>query len=138
MTNLSRPTFADRPGLEQSRQTQMDVLVGYILLSGVVLSLILISAGLFWKFLQTGELRLDYQLAGMNLFEFVSSEIRLATQGQIRPRLLVNMGIAILMLTPFLRVLASMAYFFAVSKNWKYTLFTLFVLLVLTRSLFLQ
>lgn len=138
MTNLSRPTLADRPSLEQSRQIQMDVLVGYILLSGVVLSLSLISAGLFWKFLQTGQVRLDYEVAGMNLFEFVTSEIRLATQRQIRPRLLVNMGIAILMLTPFLRVLASMVYFLAVSKNWKYTLFTLFVLLVLTRSLFLQ
>ncbi len=137
MTNLSHPSFAD-PAVEQSRQRQMDVLVGYILLSGVVLSLALISAGLFWKFLQTGRLRLDYQVAGMNLFEFVTSEIRLAVQGQMRPRLLVNMGIAILMLTPFLRVLASMVYFFAVSKNWKYTLFTLFVLMVLTRSLFLR
>lgn len=138
MRKLWRFTFGDRPDLEQSRQVQMDMLVGYILLSGVVLSLFLISAGLFWKFLQTGQLRLDYEVAGMNLFEFVTSEIRLATQGQMRPRLLVNMGIAILMLTPFLRVLASMVYFLAVSRNWKYTLFTLFVLLTLTRSLFLQ
>jgi uncharacterized membrane protein len=50
----------------------------------------------------------------------------------------VNIGIAVLMITLFLRVLVSMVYFFFVLRNWKYTLFTLFVLLVLTRSLFLR
>jgi len=122
----------------ERRQLEMDVLVGYILLGGVLLSMVLIVAGLTWKYVQTDRLQLDYELAGMNLFQFVVSEIHFAVLGEMRPRLLVNMGIAALMLTPFLRVLASMVYFFAVLKNWKYTLFTLFVLLVLTRSLFLQ
>jgi len=35
-------------------------------------------------------------------------------------------------------VLASMVYFLVVLKNWKYTVFTSFVLLVLTGSLFLR
>jgi uncharacterized membrane protein len=74
----------------------------------------------------------------MNLFQFVVSEVHLAAIGQIRPRLLINMGIVVLMLTPFFRVLASVVYFLVVLKNWKYTVFTLFVLLVLTGSLFLR
>lgn len=122
----------------ESRQLEMDVLVGYILLSGVLLSMALIVAGLIWKFIQTGGVRFNYELAGMNLFQFVVSEIHLAVFGQMRPRLLVNMGIAVLMLTPFFRVLASVVYFFVILKNWKYTAFTVFVLLVLTGSLFLR
>lgn len=123
---------------EESRQLEMDVLVGYILLGGVLLSMGLISVGLVWKYTQTGGVRLDYELAGMNLFQFVVSEVHLAILREVRPRLLINMGIAVLMLTPFFRVLASMVYFLVVLKNWKYTVFTLFVLLVLTGSLFLR
>ncbi|HEY6936900.1 MAG TPA: DUF1634 domain-containing protein [Terriglobales bacterium] len=122
----------------EARQLEMDVLVGCILLGGVLLSMALIIAGLLWKFIQTGGVRLEYELAGMNLFQFVVSEIHLAVLGQVRPRLLINMGIVVLMLTPFFRVLASVVYFLVVLKNWKYTVFTLFVLLVLTGSLFLR
>ena len=134
-------TLSSSPTVESAqewRQLEMDVLVGYILLGGVLLSMALIIAGLLWKYIQTGGVRLEYELAGMNLFQFVVSEIHLAAVGQIRPRLLINMGIVVLMLTPFFRVLASVVYFLAVLKNWKYMVFTLFVLLVLTGSLFLR
>ncbi len=116
----------------------MDALVGYILLDGVLLSMALIVGGLLWRWLRTGHLSLDYQIVGMNLFQLVGTEIRLAVFGQLRPRLLINLGIAVLMLTPFLRVVASVVYFVAVLRNWKYTLFTFFVLTVLTYSLFLR
>ena len=134
-TSSSSPTVESA---EEWRQLEMDVLVGYILLGGVLLSMGLIVIGLLWKYIQTGGVRLEYELAGMNLFQFVVSEIHLAALGQIRPRLLINMGIVVLMLTPFFRVLASVVYFLVVLKNWKYTVFTLFVLLVLTGSLFLR
>lgn len=124
--------------VQEWRQLEMDVLVGYILLGGVLLSMALIVAGLLWKYIQSGGVRLEYELAGMNLFQFVVSELHLAALGRIRPRLLINMGIVVLMLTPFFRVLASVVYFLVVLKNWKYTVFTLFVLLVLTGSLFLR
>ena len=42
------------------------------------------------------------------------------------------------MLTPYVRVAASMLYFGIAEHNWKYTLFTLFVFTVLTYSLFLR
>lgn len=133
---LSSSSAVSNP--QESRQLEMDVLVGYILLGGVLLSMTLIAAGLIWKYVQTGGLRFDYELAGMNLFQFVVSEVHLAVLREVRPRLLINMGIAVLMLTPFFRVLASAVYFLVVLKNWKYTVFTLFVLLVLTGSLFLR
>ena len=122
----------------EKRQFEMDALVGTILQDGVLLSLGLILAGMCWRWLRTGGLALDYRIAGMNLFEFVTEEIRLAARGTVRPRLLINLGIAVLMLTPFIRVAASVAYFMGVLRNWKYTLFTAVVLSILTYSLFLR
>jgi len=119
-------------------QLDMDVLVGYILQIGVLLSMVLVAAGIFWTWLRTGGLVLNYHIIGMNLFEFVVYETRLALHGVLGPRLLVNLGITALMLTPFVRVAASVVYFIAVLKDWKYTLFTAFVLSVLTYSLFLR
>jgi len=121
-----------------ARQFEMDTLVGSILQGGILLSMGLIVAGLGWKWFRTGSLVMDYHIAGMNLFEFVASEIQLAVEGTVRPRLLVNLGIAVLMLTPFIRVAASVVYFMGVLRNWKYTLFTAVVLTVLTYSLFLR
>ena len=120
------------------RQFEMDALVGTILQDGVLLSLGLILAGMCWRWLRAGGLALDYRIAGMNLFEFVTEEIRLAARGTVRPRLLINLGIAVLMLTPFIRVAASVVYFMGVLRNWKYTLFTAVVLSILTYSLFLR
>jgi len=122
----------------EKRQFEMDALVGTILQDGVLLSLGLIIVGLFWRWLSTGGLALDYQIVGMNLFQFVVDEVRLALHGSVRPRLLINLGIAVLMLTPFIRVAASVAYFMGVLRNWKYTLFTAVVLSILTYSLFLR
>ena len=124
--------------VRKTRQFEMDTLVGYILQDGVLLSLGLIAAGLVWVWLRTGRLALNYNIVGMNLFEFVAEEVHLAVHGAVRPRLLVNLGIAVLMLTPFIRVAASVVYFMGVLRNWKYTFFTAVVLTVLTYSLFLR
>lgn len=121
-----------------ARQFEMDTVVGVVLRDGVLLSLGLIVIGLIWRWLRTGGMALDYQIAGTNLFEFVTGEVRLAVQGSVRPRLLINLGIAVLMLTPFIRVAVSMVYFMGVLRNWKYTCFTAIVLIVLTYSLFLR
>lgn len=116
----------------------MEILVGYILQIGVVLSMTLIAIGLVWRWLNTGEFAFDYTITGMNFFEFVLLDIQQMFAGAFRPRLLVNLGIATLMLTPFVRVFASMLYFAIAEHNWKYTLFTAFVFAVLTYSLFLR
>ncbi len=116
----------------------MESLVGIILLAGVLLSVALLLIGFVWRWARVGDLRFEHSLAGMNFFEFISSTLRQVTSQAFRPRLFLNMGIAALMLTPFVRVLASVFYFAFVERNWKYTLFTAFVLSVLTYSLFLR
>jgi uncharacterized membrane protein len=116
----------------------MDAVVGSLLLGGVLTSLGLIIAGLVWHRLATGRTELDETLAGRDLLQLLGVDLRALAQGAVRPRLLVSLGIVVLLLTPYLRVLASMLFFALVEHDWKYTGFTAFVLLVLTYSLVLR
>ena len=123
---------------QSSHGLDIESLVGYILLTGVLLSVALLVAGFVWRWARVGNLRFEHSISGMNFFEFVLSTLRQMTSETLRPRLFLNMGIGILMLTPFVRVLVSVFYFAFVEHNWKYTFFTGFVLTVLTYSLFLR
>lgn len=123
---------------KQRLEVDMDMLVGYILLVGVLLSILLILVALIWRWRLTGTVEFNYNLAGLNFFQLATHEVRLAAAGTLRPHVILSLGILVLMLTPFVRVLVSMVYFIVALKNWKYTLFTAFVLVMLTYSLFLR
>jgi uncharacterized membrane protein len=122
----------------ERQQAAMDLLIGYVLLGGVVLSAVLIIAGLVWHWVNTGHLGVEYTIPKMNLFEFVTAEMRDFVGGQFRPRYLVSLGITALLLTPYVRVLTSVLFFAFVAHNWKYSVFTGFVFAMLTYSLFLR
>ncbi len=132
---ITRP---DQRTVTSEHEAAMDTLVGYVLLIGVLLSMALIALGVLWAWLNSGQLGLDYTITGVNFFEFVLDDLRQMALGAFRPRLLVSLGIATLMLTPFVRVFASMLFFAIVEHNCKYTVFTAFVFVVLTYSLFLR
>jgi uncharacterized membrane protein len=116
----------------------LEILIGYILLGGVLISAVLLAIGLIWHWARWRNLRFEHSIVGMNFFEFILSTLRQVSSHAVRPRFILNMGIGILMLTPFVRVLASVFYFALKERNWKYTLFTGFVFCVLTYSLFLR
>ena len=131
-------TPANSEKTKTRRHFDMEILIGYILLVGVLLSVALLAIGFIWRWERSGNLRFRYTLVGMNFFEFVLTSLNQMASRDLRPRVMVNVGIAVLMLTPFVRVLASVFYFAFVQRNWKYTLFTGFVLGILTYSLFLR
>jgi uncharacterized membrane protein len=116
----------------------MDALIGGVLLIGILSSVGLILVGLVWHWVVSGKLQLEYSIAGMNFFQFLWSDLGQAVSGKVQPRLLINLGIAVLMLTPFIRVLTSIFYFTFAKREFKYILFTGFVFCVLTYSLFLR
>ncbi len=130
-----QPTAAQRSRQQTAR---MDRLIGYVLQGGVAVSVLLVLAGLAWRWIVYGHLNVPYTLPRANLFQFLVAEIRLLMAGEWRPRLLISLGIAALMLTPYLRVAASLAFFVLVERNRKYAVFTGFVLAVLTYCLFLR
>jgi uncharacterized membrane protein len=135
---MSESDHTDRTANRGGGEARIDALVGHVLLGGVVASVTLIVAGVAWRWLNTGHLGIDYTLPKLNLFGFVTAEIREVSAGRFRPRLLVSLGIVALVLTPYVRVLASLIFFALVERNWKYSVFTGFVLAVLTYSLFLR
>ncbi len=138
MSEVALGSRNDPKRMGKAGRADMEVFVGYILLGGVLLSVALVAAGLIWHRMATGTLGLNYSIGQVNLFQFVVMEIRQMGQGTITSRLLVNLGLAVLMLTPYARVLVSMLYFALAERNRKYTLFTGFVFVVLTYSLFLR
>jgi uncharacterized membrane protein len=98
----------------------------------------LIVSGLAWHWAVTGHLELTYRIVGMNLLQFVSSDAGQLASRPLDPQTIVSAGMAVLMLTPYVRVIASVAYFALAERNWKYVAFTTFVLGVLTYTLFLR
>jgi uncharacterized membrane protein len=114
----------------------MEVVVGYILLGGVLLSVALIASGLAWHWATAGQLQFEYPVDGMDLARFIISDLQQLVVGPIHPRYLINLGIAVLILTPYIRILISVLYFALVEHNRKYALFTAVVLGVLTYSVF--
>jgi uncharacterized membrane protein len=135
---MSQSDATRSPKSSERQQAAMDALIGYVLLVGVVVSVALIVVGLIWHWFNTGHLGIEYTIPKMNLFEFVTAELRDFVGGQFRPRYLVSLGITALLLTPYVRVLASLLFFAFVAHNWKYSVFTGFVFAMLTYSLFLR
>ncbi len=111
--------------------------LSYILIGGVAVSFVIEVAGLAWYYLQTGGLSFDFtsqwQLTGTSFFAYITGLFSSNTLA-VGPLRLMAVGIVILMLTPYIRVIAS-AVHFGTTGNKKYLLFTLFVLIVLTLSL---
>jgi uncharacterized membrane protein len=128
----------DRVQVATATRFDMEILVGSILQYGLLLSVALLVAGLAWHWTTTRQLGTEYVVTGMNLFQFLLADVRQAILGTMRPRLLVSLGLAVLLMTPYTRVMASLAYFAFVERNWKYALFTAFVFVVLSYSLFLR
>ncbi len=138
MAKTASSAPSDQTAIHQASAFAMETLVGMILLVGVITSMVLILLGVIWHYAINGNLNLDFTITGQNFFGFILGIVQGIFSGTYRPRLLVRLGIAVLLLTPYIRVLASVGYFAFVEQNIKYSLFTLFVFSVLTYSLFLR
>ncbi len=117
---------------------RFSVWVGTTLLAGVLTSATLLAAGLLWRWFATGSPSFDYSLPRSNLLGFAKEEVAAVMRGEIRPRLLINLGLLVLLLTPYARVFLSFCFFAFAERNWKYSLFTGLVLAVLSYSLLLR
>lgn len=138
---MDEPRRSDAVGQDQAKTASgfdMETLIGSLLLIGVLTSLTLLVTGTVWHWFAYGNLRFHYPIKGTNLFEFLTGSLQQIGEETFRPRLLINLGLSVLLLTPYLRVLASMLYFLIAERNGKYTLFTLVVFAVLTYTLFLR
>jgi len=112
-------------------------IIGYTLISGVAISLLLEVIGIILYYRSSGQFKILEDKAvfihGKNFFNFLFELVR-SENLRRKAILLMTLGIAILMLTPYVRVILSVIHF-AREKNVKYVLITLFVLVLLTISL---
>ncbi len=115
----------------------LESLISAILMIGVFASLLVEIAGLGYYITSRGSLEVDFssnwQTSGKDFFAYGWGTLTSLAQGA-NPIGLMALGIVMLMITPYVRVLTSVVYF-GVRRNPKYALMSLFVLAVLTFSL---
>ena len=108
--------------------------IGWILRVGVVLSLVLETAGLALNYAYTGDSSLNlsssWVAGGGNFFEFASSTI-VSFFSAAGPVNIVALGVTVLVLTPYARVVAAMIYYSYV-RDWRYVVITFLVFAVIT------
>ena len=123
-----------------SGESSLETGISYVLIIGVILSLILEVIGLIMYRSSFGNLAYSNDASmyihGTNFFAFLVDVFtgKLAHSNAIR---VMIAGIAVLILTPYIRLIASVFYF-GWEKNIKYVLITLFVTVVITLSLVLH
>ncbi len=124
--------------MDKSMKTsgEFELLVGRVLQTGVLLSVVSLTLGVLWRWHATGSPTFDYSLQGRSIAGFLSSELSEWRLGHLRPRLFINLGLALLLMTPYARVIVSFFYFVFGERNAKYAVFTAIVFSVLTYSLF--
>jgi uncharacterized membrane protein len=124
-----------------SGESRLETAISYLLIIGVVLSLALETAGIAIFYKSRGSLDILLQdkamfIQGRDFFSFL---YQLFARGPMQNTgiFLMTLGIAALILTPFVRVIVS-ALYFAWKRDARYVLITAFVLVALTVSLALH
>jgi len=118
-------------------ESRFEKAISYVLITGVSISLLLETIGIFIFYHSYGHLDVLEDKAlfirGEDFFAFISQLFR-GGYMQRKGMFPMVLGITLLILTPYARVILSVFYFLW-EKDIKYTLITLFVLIVLTFSL---
>ena len=119
--------------------TRLEILISILLITGVVLSMLLEAAGMLAFYRSYHNLDVSsgnsFNIHGQDFFTYVFALIRGGEGGAAL--YLMSLGIVVLVLTPYIRVVMS-AIFFALEKDYKFVFITAFVLVVLTLSLALH
>jgi len=127
----SNRTTDNNGGLEKA--------ISYLLIIGVVLSVLLEIAGIIMLCRDSGSIAIQQDssvfIQEHDFFRFIYDFLR--TGNGNAGIWLMTAGLIILILTPFLRVILS-AFYFAFKKDRKYIFITFFVLVALTLSLLLH
>jgi uncharacterized membrane protein len=123
-----------------SGESKLEAAISILLIIGVVASVIFEVIGITLYFQSCGNLQVSQAsqvyIRGENFFAFTYQTIT-ALFANETALTFMTLGIIILILTPYLRAIASVI-FFAWEKNRAYVLVTVFVLAVLTISLALH
>ena len=125
---------------QTGKASKFELAISYLLIIGVITSMMLVGLGILLFYSHFGYLAISEKkemfLREQNFFYFFLDLLR---GGPSRDKAVwvMTLGIAVLILTPYARVIMSFLYFMS-TRDIKYTLITLFVLILLTLSLLLH
>ncbi len=88
----------------------IEPLMSAILRNGILISMVLIAGSLIVQWMQTGRPILEYMLQGDSIPVMILKDFQHTDSPNFWSDLLIDCGISILMLTSYVRVLASMVY----------------------------
>ena len=124
----------------ESEASRFELAISYLLIIGVVTSLILVGIGIFLFYFHFGQIAISEKKAMFlrepNFFYFLWDLWR-GGPGQDKAIWLMTLGIAILILTPYARVILSVLHFIG-KRDLTYTIINLFVFILITASLILR
>lgn len=119
-------------------EEKLEFVISLVLIVGVIGSVAVETLGILTYYNFNGNLDIilepSYALKGNGFFTYAGALFQESFHGAWTPFQILSLGIVLLMITPYVRVMASVVYF-AVIKNTKYFFITVFVLVVLTVSL---
>jgi uncharacterized membrane protein len=119
-------------------EEQLESVISYILIIGIIGSVAIETLGILTYYYSNRNLNIvfqpEYALKGADFFSYARTIFLESLQWRWTPFQILGLGMVLLMITPYMRVAASVIYFGLV-KNLKYLFITLFVLVVLTTSL---
>jgi len=119
-------------------EENLELTISYILIIGVIASVAMESLGILSYYYTNGDFGIvfqpQYALRGSDFFSYSATMLQNLILGSWTPFQILALGIIVLMITPYMRVLASVIYFGLV-RNPKYLVITAFVLIILTASL---
>jgi len=107
-----------------------------ILKTGLVVGLGLLIAGSLWQRQSTGHVQFERSLQGGNILQLLIDACRPASALRW-PQRFLHVGISVLILTPYVRILASAWYFGYVERNHRYAMYAGCACLLLTYILLL-
>jgi uncharacterized membrane protein len=123
-----------------SGESKLETSISYLLMTGVIVSLVLEVVGVALLYYSNHSLAISQGesafIHGDDFFTFIVQQFR-GSHPQGIGLQLMTIGIIVLILTPFIRLVTSVVYF-GWEKNLKYVWITLFVLVVITLSLALH
>jgi uncharacterized membrane protein len=124
--------------IKQRKGLDLEASLSYVLLYGVLIAMIVTSAGVIDFYIQNHSLEINQIVHVSSFAAYVSSATGAVFSGHDSWFGILSLGIIILMLTPYIRVLTSWVYFLVKERNTKYVVITLWVLVILTASLYLR
>ncbi len=108
----------------------LEILLSIILITGVLLSLVFLVIGLsLYLILEGSRIDLGIEFRYTNLISWIEAVPRMSMYQK-----LLSIGLIILISTPYIRAITSFIWFMY-HRDKKFSLFTLFVIIILTLSI---